>query len=63
MSWRGSRDVAIGGDTRVMTIAGAAASSRRRTRDWMIGGYELSRMAAWAAARRAIGTRYGEQLT
>ena len=22
-----------------------------------------SRMAAWAAARRAIGTRYGEQLT
>jgi hypothetical protein len=57
---------------------GGAQASPERRRFWMAGtspamttrilrgaylSFSRSPMAAWAAARRAIGTRYAEQLT
>ena len=40
-----------------------SSSRRRRRRHFSSSSAPRSSIAAWAAARRAIGTRYGEQLT
>ena len=42
---------------------GAADRLRRAPAVFGLSGPPYLRRAAWAAARRAIGTRYGEQLT